>query len=141
MKISFTTVILASLISLCCCTTNSEVSSSPRSQISSSTQGAITGKVVNERNYSGQDCVLYKNKLYWTESKGYDFDPEKFELVGEIIKMVDKIPDENFTSAKSKSGSKIYIRKNDENEIRIFVEGELEAGKKLLISFVQRSIK
>lgn len=55
--------------------------------------------------------------------------------------MVDKIPDENFTSAKSKSGSKIYIRKDKENEIRIFVEGELEAGKKLLISFVQRSIK
>ena len=53
-----------------------------------------------------------KGSLYWTESKGYTLSTD-FQMVGTIKEMVDKVPVENFASAKSSAGSKIYIKKED----------------------------
>lgn len=138
MKIFLYGLVLATLVSLTSCNLKPQSSSTPLSVESNTTQPLITGKVSNDRTYSGQDCVMYNNSLYWTESKGYTLSTD-FTMVGTIKEMVDKVPVENFTSAKSSAGSKIYIKKEDEN--RIFVEGELEPGKPLLISFVRRSLQ
>lgn len=98
----------------------------------------VTGKIDNSKTYSGNDCIMVGGKLYWEESIG-NFLPEDFEknyvLIGTISKLVDKIPEEDMTSAKTREGSKVYQNKNYPSSI--FVLWENEQKEPVLIKFVE----
>lgn len=101
----------------------------------------VTGKVDNSKNYSGNNCIMVDGKLYWQESIGnylpIDF-KENYKLIGTIKKLVDKIPDEDMTSAKTKEGTEVYTSVNYPG--RIFVKWENPQKTEVLIAFVHNPI-
>lgn len=113
------------------------VGCSPEVVVNQTTTPRVTGKVDNSKNYSGRDCIMVDGKLYWQESIG-NYLPtnfkEDYKLIGTIKKLVDKIPEEDMTSAKTQEGTEIYT--SDKYPGKIFRKWENPQKTEVLITYI-----
>lgn len=119
-KIFYSSLLLIIFLSGC-----SKIIITNGSKNSPDTNIVRTGYKNNNAQYGGQDCVMYEKELYWIEKEIILSD--EYKQVGIIKECVDKVPTEEFTSAKADKGSKVYIKNGDKNTIYI----EMKEQKKV----------